>query len=239
VEELQRKALSDLEWKADRKGAFRAVVATYNVVDNDGDVSIPGALDTSKSVFVSPWNHSSVDESRADLPVGAATITTVGDKAITEGHFYVNSDWGRKAYEMTKSLFDDGLGEWSYAFRVPPGGASTDSKDLSEWPGAQRILRKVTPFEVSLVFAGAGIGTQTLSVKSSTLAALEEKVGARLSKPSKARIRAWAQELLAFIDEAEEEEPKTNDAEIQSFLRSTRDDVERLRATRLIDLRAI
>jgi len=240
VEELQRKALSDLEWKADRKGVFRAVVATYNVVDNDGDVSIPGALDTAKSVVVSPWNHSSVDEARSDPPVGSATITTVGDNAIAEGHFYVNTELGRKAYEITKSLFDDGLGEWSYAFRIPPGGASIDSKDLSEWPGAQRILRKVTPFEVSLVFAGAGIGTQTLAVKSATSALeLEMKRGARLSKESRARLHTLAQELLVFIGEAEEEEPKTNDAEIQSFLRSTRDDVERLRATRLIDLRAI
>ena len=110
--------------------------------------------------------------------------------AIVDGKFYIDTELGRRAYEITKSLFEDQLSEWSYGFKIPPGGASTDSKDLSEWPGAQRILRKVTPFEVSLVFAGAGIGTQTLAVKSTTLAALEEKVGARLSKPSKARIRA-------------------------------------------------
>ena len=240
MEPIQRKALSDIEWKSDRKGTFRAVVASYNVVDNDGDVTIPGAMDTTKSVMVSPWNHSSVDEARSDPPVGAATITTVGDMAVAEGHFYVNTDLGRKAYEITKALFDDGLGEWSYAFRIPAGGASTDMKELSEWPGAQRILRKVTPFEVSLVFAGAGIGTQTLAVKSAASALeLEMKRGARLSKESRARLHTLATELMAFIGEAELDEPKSDDAEIQSFLRSTRDDVERLRSTRLIDLRAI
>jgi hypothetical protein len=240
VEGLSRKALSGFEWKSEKTGAFRAVVATYNVVDKDGDVSIPGALDTQKSVLVSPWNHSSVDDARNDPPVGAATITTVGDKAIAEGHFYVNTDLGRKAYEITKSLFQDGLGEWSYAFRIPQGGAMTDAKSLEDWPGAQRILAKVLPFEVSLVFAGAGEGTRTLSLKS----ALESKVGARLSKESRTRLRSLATDLLAFIGEAELDEtdpPKSrhDDAELQAFLRRTRDDMERTRRSALVDLRLV
>jgi len=239
VDGTQRKALSDFEWKADRAGAFRAVVATYGVVDKDGDVSVPGALDTTKNVLVSPWNHSSVDEANADPPVGAATIRTVGDKAVAEGHFYVNTDMGRKAYEITKSLYQDGLGEWSYAFRIPAGGAITDSKALEEWPGARRILAKVLPFEVSLVFAGAGVGTETLSVKS----AIEQKVGARLSKESRLRLRSLATELLAFIGEAELEPdaPKArhDDAEIQAFLKRTSDDMARTRKSAFVDLRLI
>lgn len=244
MEGLERKALSGLEWKADKVGAFRSVVASYNVIDKDGDVTLPGALDTEKSVLVSPYNHSSVDAAQADLPVGTATITTVGDKAIADGHFYVNTDLGRKAYEITKALYDDGLGEWSYAFRIPPGGASTDSKDLADWPGAVRMLRKVQPFEVSLVFAGAGIGTQTLSVKS-----LDElKRGARLSKDSRLRLRSLAEDLLAFIGEAEEDPadaapttPKArhDDVEIQAFLRRAREDLERTRASAFVDLRVI
>lgn len=239
MEGLERKALADLEWKADKTGAFRAVVATYNVVDKDGDVSLPGALDTSKSVIVSPWNHSSIDDSRADAPVGAATITTIGEKAVVDGHYYVNTDLGRKAYEITKALFDDGLGEWSYGFRIPSGGASTDSKDLADWPGARRILKQVSPFEVSLVFAGAGVGTQTVSVKS------EQKVGARLSKESRLRLRSLATDLLAFIGEADDELPadvpksQHTDAELQKFLRDARDDMARVRATRIVDLRLI
>lgn len=236
MEDIQRKALSDFEWKADKPGAFRAVVATYNVIDKDGDVSIPGALDTQKSVIVSPWNHSSVDDARSDPPVGAATITTVGEKAVVEGHYYINTDLGKKAHDITKALFDDGLGEWSYAFRIPPGGASTDAKELSDWPGASRILKTVSPFEVSLVFAGAGIGTQTLSVKS------EMKRGARLSKESVSRLRSLATDLLAFIGESEPEPepteaPKSDDT--QAFLRGARDDMERRRASRLVDLRFI
>lgn len=242
-EGLERKALTDLEWKADKVGAFRAVVATYNVVDKDGDVTLPGALDTQKSVLVSPWNHSSVDEARQDPPVGAATITTVGDKAIAEGHFYVSTELGKRAYEITKALFADGLGEWSYAFRIPAGGASVASKDLEAWPGATRLLKQVSPFEVSSVFAGAGVGTQTLSVKSAD--PLEQKVGARLSKESRERLRSLATDLLAFIGEAADEPsadaPKSAplDADLQRFLRSTREGLERERATAQVDLRFV
>lgn len=234
MEGLQRKALSGLEWKADKVGTFSAVVATYGVVDHDGDVTVPGALDTATPLVVSPWNHSSVDDARSDMPVGTATITTVGDKAIAEGRFYVQTDWGRKAYEITKALYDDGLGEWSYAFRIPQGGSSTEAKDLQQWPDAVRLLKKVQPFEVSLVFAGAGIGTETLSMK-------ELKRGARLSKDSVTRLRSLATDLLAFIGEAdlEPDAPKSrhDDSELQSFLRGARDDMERVRRSQLVDIR--
>lgn len=246
MENIQRKALSEIEWKADKPGTFRAVVATYNVVDHDGDVTLPGALDTSKKVIVSPYNHSSIDEAYADMPVGAATITTVGDKAVAEGRFYTDTDDGRKAWQITKALYDDGLGEWSYGFRIPAGGAVTDPKQLGEWPGAVRILKAVAPFEVSLVFAGAGIGTQTVTIKG-------EKRGARLSKDTVAHLRALAdylgehrQSLLAFIGESEElpddDPPKAlaADASIQSQLRVVRDFLERERSRdRFIDVRLI
>lgn len=238
------KKLTGFEWKADQRGHFRAVVATYGVVDKDGDVTLPGALDTDRPVLVSGWNHSSIDEAIADLPVGTAKITTVGDKAVAEGRFIVDDPMGERAYKITKALYDDGLGEWSYGFRIPPGGATTDSKELAEWPGAVRVLKRVAPFEVSLVFAGAGVGTETLSVKS-IKETIEEKVGARLSKESRERLRALASDLLAFIGEAAEEpeptEPKADhsDIEIQAFLRAARDDTERRRAAQLIDIRFI
>ena len=247
MEGLERKALSQIEFKADKAGAFRAVVATYGVIDKDGDVTEPGALDTEKSILVSPWNHSSIDEAASDLPVGSAKITTVGDKAIAEGRFYTEDPMGERAYRITKALFEDGLGEWSYGFRIPPGGATSDPKELSEWPGAVRKLKRVQPFEVSLVFAGAGIGTQTVSVKSAAAIA-ELKRGARLSKESRLRLRSLAEDLLAFIGEAEEDPadalpptPKSrhDDAELQAFLRRTLTDLERTRSSALVDLRAI
>lgn len=236
---VQRKTLKDIEWKADKPGTFRAVVATYNTIDHDGDVTEPGALDTERRILVSPWNHSSIDEAAAEMPVGSAKITTVGDRAVAEGRFYIDDPMGERAYKITKALAEDGLGEWSYGFRIPAGGSTSDPKALEGWPGAVRLLKRVQPFEVSLVFAGAGIGTHTLSVKSLS----ELKRGARLSKESRLRLRSLAEDLLAFIGEAEEEPeadaPKV-DANVQSQLRATREYLERLRARdRFIDLRLI
>lgn len=244
MEGLERKSLSAVEWKADKPGAFKAVVATYGVIDKDGDVTEPGALDTERPILVSPWNHSSIADAQSDLPVGTAKITTVGDSAVAEGRFFTETDDGKKAYQITKALHDEGLGEWSYGFRIPPGGASADPKSLEGFPGAVRLLKRVTPFEVSLVFSGAGMDTRTLSVKS----AVEAKRGARLSKESLGQLRALRDQLDAFIGDAVPEEPKDepkaapksfNDPELQSFLRAARDDMERVRATQLIDLRLV
>jgi hypothetical protein len=251
VDDVQRKSLSAVEWKADKAGAFRAVVATYGVIDKDGDVTEPGALDTERPILVSPWNHSSIADAQSDLPVGTAKISTVGDSAVAEGRFFTETDDGKRAYQITKALHEEGLGEWSYGFRIPAGGASTDPKALDEYPGAVRLLKRVMPFEVSLVFSGAGVDTRTISVKS----AIEAKRGARLSKESRDRLRALASDLLVFIGEAEDDPadppkaarvhqgealiPSHDDAELQAFLRAARDDMEHVRQSRLVDLRLI
>jgi len=66
-----------------------------------------------------------------------------------------------------------GLGslcEWSFGFRVLE--ASTEQAELDQFPGAKRILKELEVFEVSAVFSGAGIGTQTDSAKAIRLSDL-------------------------------------------------------------------
>lgn len=209
--ESSRKALTDFEWKAEKEGSFKAVIATFNTVDKDGDVTLPGAFAPGMTVAVSPWGHSSGDGA---LPVGDAVITSDGARAFAEGQFYTDTPHGKAAYQTVKRLSEKGIQQWSYIYRPKTVGTK---KDLEAWPGARRVLKEVQPFEVSPVLVGAGEGVFTQSIKSQdivgdrdeALAAIvanlglylnEEKAGARLSQASRDRLTALIKDLQAFLD---------------------------------------
>lgn len=197
MEDIVRKTLADLEWKSDagHEGEFRAAIATYDTVDHDGDVTLPGAIPQGSRLVISPFNHSSAKGDA--LPVGYGVTSTDGKRAYVDGKFLLNTPEGKSAYLTTKALHEQGIGEWSYAFRV--GNASTERKELSQYPGSKRILKAVLPKEASLVFAGAGLGTETLAVKASTDA--EAKAGARYSN----RTRSFLKDRIAAIRSALDE----------------------------------
>lgn len=144
------------------EGSFTARIGELApTVDHDADVVLPEAVPQGARTVVSKFNHSSV---RGDVvPVGIATITHDGHELQADGRFFVETEEGRNTYTVLKALHEQGLGEWSWSFRVVD--ASQDRSALARYPGARRVLRSVVPKEVSPVFAGAGIGTRTLSMK--------------------------------------------------------------------------
>lgn len=197
MDDLVRKALTGIEWKGSAdEGAFRAVIATHDVVDHDGDVTLAGAIPPGSRVVISPFNHSSAKGS--SLPVGYGITTSDAQKSYVDGKFLLNTPEGKSAYETTKALHEQGIGEWSYAFRV--GNASTERKELARFPGAKRILKAVLPKEASLVFAGAGIATETLAIKSGET---EEKAGARYSSRTRGFLKDRITAIRAALDELE------------------------------------
>jgi len=153
MDNLERKSIQ-IELKEDQEGSFRARIATLNVVDKDGDMTLPGAFKKGREVLISAYMHGSW---MGNLPVGKATIHEEGDEVIADGEFNLKTDTGREHYEAVK--FSGKLQEWSYGFKVDEAG----EKDIE---GQKvRLLKKVTPFEISPVLLGAGIGTATLAIK--------------------------------------------------------------------------
>jgi len=151
--DLIRKSVQ-IELKKDKEGAFIARIATLNVIDKDGDVTINGAFPDGREVLVSAYQHESWGGA---LPVGKAVLRVVGDEVLAEGEFNLKTQTGREHYEAVK--FSGGLQEWSYGFIVK---VSEDG----EWEGQKvRILKEVEPYEISPVLLGAGIGTATLAIK--------------------------------------------------------------------------
>ncbi len=157
------KALRGVEIKDATKGQVSAVFATLDVVDKDGDVTVKGAFKDGAPCVISDWNHTSWSGAR---PVGKGVIREVGNEAVFEGHFFMNTSHGRDAFETVKGMSEDGGPgcEWSYGFDVLDSEPAT--KDSSYGKEHRRTLKSMRVHEVSPVMVGAGVGTRVLSMKS-------------------------------------------------------------------------
>ena len=141
------------------EGAVVARIATLDVVDRDGDLTVSGAFGSVEDIKVSPFNHSSAYG--AALPVGVGKVFERGGAAFFEGLLFLDTFGGRELHTTLKRLSEAGApSEWSYGFEV------VESEDAMRGDQRVRVLKRLALFEVSPVLRGAGIGTQTVSVKS-------------------------------------------------------------------------
>lgn len=143
-----------MQLKADgdgRPGEFQAVFATLNVIDHDGDVTLPGAFGEQR-VLIEPWNHN-----YAAPPVGKGLIREEADEALVDGAFFLESGSGQEHYQVVKALGD--MQEWSYTFRVKDADQGM-FEGQPVW-----FLKKLDVIGVSPVTRGAGIGTRTTTIK--------------------------------------------------------------------------
>ena len=161
---LLRKSLS-VELKADGDaGEFRAVFATLNVIDRDGDVIVPGAFREGQAVRIAAWGHG-----WHQLPVGRGTIHSDDEKAWVDGNFFLDTTHGRETYLTVKALAE--LQEWSFGFDV----LKRSQREFDGQDGVQ-FLEEIDVFEVSPVLLGAGIDTRTEYVKSAPEALTEGQI---------------------------------------------------------------
>ncbi len=152
-----RKSFNRVEIKDADKGEVVAVFATLNVVDADGDVTLPGAFENGAKTRISAYGHQSW---MGALPVGKGSIREVKDEAIFEGRFFLDTQDGADTFRVVKELGEDGLQEWSY-------GYDPIEFSFGEHEGQQvRFLAKQKVHEVSPVLLGAGVGTRVLTAKS-------------------------------------------------------------------------
>ena len=149
----------DLSIKEDgeEKGSVEAVFSVYNNVDSDGDVVVPGAVKSGFAnnqvpmVFAHKW----------DQPIGKGVIEEKNDSAVFKGSFFMDTEAGKEAYNLVKSMGD--LQQWSFGFRVNDSEVGKVQKDDSETQA--RFLKDLTVYEVSPVLVGANQETYTLAIK--------------------------------------------------------------------------
>ena len=101
----------ELKEGSEETGEFQAIFATLNVIDHDGDVTVPWAFEEGQKVRISYWGHR-----WRDLPVGKGVIHSDGEKAWVDDAFFLDTEAGRETYRTVKNLGE--LQEWSYGFDV-------------------------------------------------------------------------------------------------------------------------
>lgn len=150
------KGFSHVEIKSVDKGEVTAVFSTFNVLDKDGDITLPDAFTNGAPVVISAYGHKSWEGA---LPVGDGTIRTTAKEAVLQGQFYMDTAHGADAFRTVKRLADRGLGQWSYGYNV----LDADYGELDGKP--VRYLKSLSVDEVSPVLVGAGVNTRTLATK--------------------------------------------------------------------------
>lgn len=161
------------------EGAVVARIATLDVVDRDGDLTVSGAFGSVEDIKVSPFNHSSAYGGA--LPVGVGKVFERGGAAFFQGLLFLDTFGGRELHTTLKRLSQAGApSEWSYGFEV------VESEDAMRRGQRVRVLKRLALFEVSPVLRGAGIGTRTVSVKSG----VHEAAARSAAMPVDSRFRA-------------------------------------------------
>lgn len=151
------KTISGFTVKSAEKGEVEAVFSTFNVIDKDGDVTLPGAIKDGAEVVISAYGHQS---HYGALPVGKGVIRTTDTEAILNGTFFLNTTAGRETFEVVKEL--GALGEWSYSLHdIVSKSGEVEGRPVN-------YLESIFVKEVSPVLIGAGVNTRTLAAKGLT-----------------------------------------------------------------------
>lgn len=149
-----KKTLSNVTVKDADQGLVEAVFSTFNVIDKDGDVTLPGAIKDGTEVVISAYGHGSWD---GRLPVGKGVIRATDTEAVIEGQFFMDTTHGSDTFKTVKGLGP--MGEWSYSLQnVKSHRGEMDGK-------AVNFLEYIEVKETSPVLVGAGVNTRTLSTK--------------------------------------------------------------------------
>lgn len=154
-------------------GTVKAVIATLNEVDRDGDMIPDGAIADGTPATLSFYNHDTVFNQMNGIggpdapPVGKGAVYIENGKAIFKGKYFMETQRGQEAFKTVRAVGPDQA--WSFAYRL------LDATSPAPWQwakkGARRVLNKLGPLidgamEVSPVKWPAGIGTGTLEARS-------------------------------------------------------------------------
>ena len=164
------------------KGQISVVFATMNIVDKDGDVTLPGFYgeQTVAMVPVHDWDH---------VPIGKGLTVEVGEEAVADIQMNLEIQAAKDWLSQIKFDLTHGkpIQEYSYGFKVLEGGSrqgTFNGKNVRFLQPREGNIPGSKIWEVSPVLVGAGEKTRTLSAKGAPM--------------------KFSEEILSVLDAAEE-----------------------------------
>lgn len=159
--ELIRKVLSN--FKVAKDGKVEAVFSTLNVVDKDGDVTLPGFLGKQivSMIPAHDWSH---------VPIGKGETREEGDEAVAALKMNLEIESARDWHSALKFDLNNWtpIQEWSYTFNILEGGSEygkLGDKDVRFLKPLEDGSPGSKNWEISPVLVGAGVDTHTRTVK--------------------------------------------------------------------------
>jgi hypothetical protein len=153
------KALTEFAIKNAELGEVTAVVSTFGVVDRDGDVVLAGAIRDGTVVKLSGYDHDVITKGMP--PAGKGVVRIVGNQAVLEGKYFMDTQRGREAFAVVRELGMDS--EWSIGYLKNVKTAPMTKAWAAQ--GAQRLIAGLELLESSPVFVGANGLTGTVRTK--------------------------------------------------------------------------
>ncbi len=162
--DLERKSTTGAIKAVGEAGEFEAVIATFDVIDHDGDIVEHGAFSDFDGASIMPAHD------QQSVPLGKVhRIEERGQEAVAVGKFNrdvaAGRDWHEALLFDMKTAKENGqspVQQWSWGYR--PKGEDGFRLDTVDDQPVRRLLHIDTE-EFSPVLRGASLGTRTLAVK--------------------------------------------------------------------------
>lgn len=149
----------ELKDDKDADGDFTIRFSTFDVVDLDRDIVLASAVEGGLKLPLLQSHR------WGDLAIGGGEVINDGKTAVLDGGFITASTWGKDAHETAKALHARGIPqEASWGFKILE---KRDPTPAEAKLGAEQVIEKTQPFEVSTVLRGAGVDTGLIDVKTS------------------------------------------------------------------------
>src|SRR3990167_8988336 len=208
---MEKKIFTASVKELNEKGEGLAVIATLNVIDLDGDMTLPGAFGEQVVPMVPAHDWQ-------EAPIGKARLREVGDEAQAAFQLNLKTTTGSDWYEALKFDLEHPPAKQQYSY----GFTIVEAEDGIVENQRVRFLKKLTVHEISPVLLGAGVGPRALALKA---AGSPDDLGLKMAEQI-ARSMEYLENTIARLEEIYDMRARSG----RKFSAARQEDIARVKA---------